>query len=125
VVKERKIICIVCPLACNVNVTLNNEGAVLNITGNQCKEGQKYAVSECQFPGRVLTTTVLIENHERRLLPVRSDRPIPKDKLMDCICFLAPARVKAPVKMGQVIASNIAGTGANMISSDELSVQKK
>ncbi len=120
--KERNIICIVCPLACNIKVTLDNEGTVLIIAGNQCKEGQKYAVSECKFPGRVLTTTVLIENHERRLLPVRSDRPIPKDKLIECACRLVPTRVKPPVKMGQVIMTNIAGTGANMISSDELSI---
>jgi CxxC motif-containing protein len=33
---------------------------------------------------------------------------------------LSEMRIKPPVKMGQVVVGNIAGTGADMVSTDEL-----
>jgi CxxC motif-containing protein len=118
--KEREIICVVCPLACRVNVSIDAKGNVLKVTDNQCKEGKEYALNECKFPGRVLTTTVLTEGSVRKLLPVRSNRLIPKDRLMDCAHFLSKVRARPPVKMGQIISRSILDTGIDVISTDEL-----
>lgn len=118
--KESEIICVVCPLACRVIVNIDEEGNVINVTDNQCKEGKEYAINECKFPGRVLTTTVLTESSGCKLLPVRSDKLIPKNRLLECAHFLAKARVKPPVKIGKIIVRNIAGTGVNMLSTGEL-----
>jgi CxxC motif-containing protein len=118
--KEREIICVVCPLACRVTVSIDAKGNVLKVTDNQCKEGKEYALNECKFPGRVLTTTVLTEGSVRKLLPVRSNRLIPKDRLMDCAHFLSKVRAKPPVKMGQIISRSILDTGIDVISTDEL-----
>lgn len=117
---ERRIICIVCPLSCNMTATIDGEGNVLKVIDNQCKEGKKHAVNECKFPGRVLTTTILTENSVHKLLPVRSNRPIRKDRLMECAYILAGVKVKPTVNIGQVIVPNIAGTGADIVSTDEL-----
>jgi CxxC motif-containing protein len=118
--KKREIICVVCPLACCVTVSIDDEGNVLKVTNNQCKEGKEYAVNECKFPGRVLTTAVLTESSVRKLLPVRSSKLIPKERLMDCAHFLSKVKVKPPVKMGQIISRNILNTGVDVISTDEL-----
>jgi CxxC motif-containing protein len=118
--RENEIICVVCPLACRVKVSMDDEGNVVNVTDNQCKEGKEYAITECNFPGRVLTTTVLTESSVRKLLPVRSNKLIPKGRLMECAHFLAKVRVKPPVKVGQIISPNILDTGINVISTDEL-----
>ena len=118
--QEREIICIMCPLACLVKVTIDDEGNVSDVANNMCKEGNKYAAAECKFPGRVLTATVLTEGSKQVLLPARSNHPIPKEKLMDCMLSLARIKVRPPVKMGQVIVSDIAGTGVDMVATDEL-----
>jgi CxxC motif-containing protein len=118
--KENEIICVVCPLACLVTVSIDDEGKVVKVADNQCKEGKGYAVNECKFPGRVLTTTVLTESSVRKLLPVRSNKLIPKGRLMEFAHFLAKVRVKPPVKVGQIISRNILDTGIDVISTDEV-----
>jgi CxxC motif-containing protein len=116
----REIICIGCPLGCHVMLTLGQDGGITNVSGNQCKEGRKLAIAELQHPERVLTTSVLTEDSRRRLLPVRTDRPVPRHRLPEIIRATANIRVKPPVKVGQEIAHDILGTGANLISTGTL-----
>jgi len=118
--KETELICIMCPLACRVTVTIDDEGNVTGVTNNLCKEGEKYAIAEYKFPGRVLTTTLLTTGASQPLLPTRSSKPIPKTQLMDAMYSLGKIRVKPPVKMAQVVAPDVAGTGVDMVSTDAL-----
>jgi CxxC motif-containing protein len=118
--KEEQIICILCPLGCVMTVTIDDKGDVLGVANNLCKEGEKYAIAECKFPGRTLTTTVLTEGSLRRLLPARTNKPIPKARLMECMRSLSELKVKPPVKMGQAIVNNIIGTDADLVAADEL-----
>ena len=118
--KETELICIMCPLACRVLVSADDDGHILDVVHHQCKEGREYAIAEYRFPARVLTTVILTAAASRHLLPVRSNKPIPKTRLMEVMHSLSKIRIKPPVKMAQVIVSNIAGTGVDMISTDEL-----
>jgi CxxC motif-containing protein len=118
--QERKLVCIMCPLGCNMTATIDNKGEIVSLTDDQCKEGKKYATNECKFPGRVLTTTVLTESSVHKLLPVRSNGLIPKGQLMECAHFLAKVRVKPPMSIGQTISLNILDTKADIISTEEL-----
>jgi CxxC motif-containing protein len=118
--REHAIVCIICPLACRVMVTTNDAGGVLSVANYRCKEGKEYAIAEQTFPARVLTTTVMTIGAVRPLLPVRSSKPLPKAKLLDAMRALSKVRVTAPVRMGQVISANIANTGVDIISTDEL-----
>ena len=118
--KETEIICILCPLGCRITVTTDDVGNTLGVANNLCKEGEKYAVAECKFPGRILTTTVLTEGSSRKLLPVRTGEPIPKEQLTEVVRSLSQIRVKPPIKVGQVIVPNIMSTGVNLISTGEL-----
>jgi CxxC motif-containing protein len=118
--KEQGITCIMCPLGCFMTVTIDDTGEVSGVVNNLCKEGEKYAISECKFPGRTLTTTVLTEGSQQKLLPAKSNRPIPKERLMEAMSSLSGIKVKPPIKMGQVIVPNIIGTGVDLIAGDEL-----
>jgi CxxC motif-containing protein len=119
-IKETTLICIICPLACHIVVTADDSGNILNVANHQCKEGREYVVAEYRFPARILTTTLLTAGASRPLLPVRSSKPIPKTRLMEVMYSLSKIRIKPPIKMAQVIVSNITDTGVDMVSTDEL-----
>jgi CxxC motif-containing protein len=120
---QREIVCIGCPLGCLVNLKITHDGKVESLTGNQCKKGHDYALTEFQHPERVLTATVLTEISHRRLLSVRTDKPVSKDKLKEIMRAISRIRVKPPVRMGQEIAHNILGTEANLISTGKLEIE--
>ena len=116
---EQVLICIGCPLGCNVTLTIGDKGEIENATGNQCKEGKDYAVAECRAPVRVFTATLLTEG-SGRLLPVRTDKPVHRKELKEITKALAKVKVGPPVKVGQIIIPNILGTGANLIATGNL-----
>jgi len=116
---EQTIICIGCPLGCNVTLKIDKKGEVEGLTGNQCKEGREYVIAEYQAPVRIFTATVLTET-AGRLLPVRTDKPVHKGQLKELMGAVAKLRMAPPVKAGQVLVHNILGTGANLIASGNI-----
>ena len=66
-------------------------------------------------PVRILTSTVKVDG-EDRLVPVRSDRPIPKELLMDCMAVIRRTVVKAPVSTYDIIIPDVCGCGANIVA---------
>lgn len=116
--KKTELICIVCPLGCKMEVHLSN--AEYKVTGNKCFKGYDYAIEEVTAPKRYLTSTVKIEGGNICLLPIRSKRPIPKDKLLECMQVINEAVVTAPVKMGDVIISNILSLEIDIIASRDV-----
>lgn len=110
-----KLVCIECPVGCEMEVE-EVEGEV-KVKGNRCPRGEKYAIQEMRNPRRMLTTTVFVEGGIYPLLPVRSDREIPKGMVRECVKELSKIKVKAPVKMGAVVAKNICKTGVDIIAS--------
>ena len=113
---EQKVICIGCPLGCHVTLTVDSDGNISDIAGNQCKEGKRHASTEYLHPERVLTATVLAEGLGNRLLPVRTDKPVPRSQLKEIMLAIAKVKVKPPVSVGQEIVHDILGTGANLIA---------
>ena len=72
------------------------------------------------LPVRILTSTVKLEGADQPLLPVRSEKPVPKELLADCMKVLKAVDVKAPVKRYDVIVENICGCGVNIVASDSV-----
>ena len=112
----KELICIVCPKGCHLTVDEEKDWAV---TGNGCPRGEEYGRSEYLCPVRTLGTTVRVTGAAEPLLPVRTDRPIPKEKLFACMELIRRMTIPAPVTTGQVLVENIADTGANLISCAE------
>ena len=108
--------CVICPLGCTLCVKLSQEGSVENVTGNSCKRGEVYAVSECTHPARTLTTTIRTQNGAEPLVSVKSSQPIPKELLFACMDILNQKRVKAPILIGEVLVANIGNTGIDIIA---------
>ena len=110
----KELICIVCPNGCHLQVDEENGYAV---TGNRCPRGIAYGKTELQNPTRVLTSTVCIAGGTHRRIPVKTDRPIPKGKMFEAMAALDAVRLTAPVEPGQVVLADVAGTGADVITS--------
>ena len=110
----KNITCTRCPMGCTLTVT--EKRGILPVPGQGCPRGEAYGRSEYTCPVRTLTTTVLVTGGAEPLLPVRTDRPIPKEKLFDCMEIVRSLRVAAPVSAGQVLLEDLAGTGANLIA---------
>ena len=114
---EKKFTCTRCPMGCALTVT--ERESVLTVTGNGCLRGEEYGRSEYLCPVRTLTTTVRVTGAAEPLLPVRTDRPVPKDKIFQCMELIRSMTVAAPVTTHQVLLENIADTGANLIACAE------
>ncbi|MDI9540736.1 MAG: DUF1667 domain-containing protein [Bacillota bacterium] len=112
-----ELICIGCPKGCRLSVDENKDYAV---SGHSCQIGVEYGRSEVLNPTRVLTTTVKIENAIHNSLPVKSSKPLAKDKLIEVVKALKDIKVKSPIKMNEVIVENILDTGIDIISTREM-----
>ena len=118
--REEIIICIGCPMGCQTILMIDDKGAVAEITGCKCKEGNNYVIEEYRNPVRVLTGTVLTEGSLQPLLPVRTNSPIPKQRLKEGAKALANLRVKSPIRIGEVVLPNLLGIGADVIATSEV-----
>lgn len=107
--------CINCPLGCQITVTTDAQGEQ-HFEGNGCKRGIAYAQAELTHPTRTITSTVRLQGAAIGQLPVKTDAPIPKGKIRDCMCSLKPVEVCAPVKAGEIILKDVCGTGVNIVA---------
>lgn len=117
--KKHNYVCINCPLSCSLEL-VEEEGKILEIAGNECEVGKRYAEEEFRDPRRTVTTTVRVRNGVLPLLPVVSSRPVPKAMVKEVVRALAGVEVEAPVADGQIIVRNILETGADIIASRRL-----
>ena len=115
--KTTELTCIVCPMGCTLTVTQNQEGEILSVEGNTCPRGVSYAKNELLHPVRTLTTTVALAGGG--VLPVKTDRPIPKKLLFACMEAVNAACADKDTRAGQVIIENILGTGANLVATKD------
>ena len=119
---EKKFICIMCPLGCEVTVKSDASGQITEILGNSCKKGENYVSDEFKKPMRILTSTVSVEGDHLARLPVRTSGLIPKDRIFDCMKEILKVRVKAPIKLGDKMIENIRGLGVDVIATRDLSL---
>ncbi len=111
--------CIVCPKGCQLTVELDGKN-ILSVTGHTCKRGEVYAINECTAPMRTLTTTAPVKGGG--VVPVKTDRAIPKEMLFDCMREINAVRVDPDAKIGDTVIENILGTGANVITTRNVKV---
>ena len=111
---KKEIICTVCPRGCHIQVEGEGE-KVLSVEGQGCKRGLEYASAEFAHPVRILTTTVKLDG-QNDLLPVRSNKPLPREKLFECMDVIRSIEVSAPVARYDVVVSNICDTGVDIVA---------
>jgi len=117
--EKLKIICITCPRGCSLEV--DHEGkTVTKVNGNVCKRGVDYARRELSDPRRMVASTVKINGGVHPLLPVCTSAPFPKPMIQELLSRLRNVNLQSPVKMGQVVLSNVLDTGIDIIASRDL-----
>ena len=109
----KELICIVCPKGCHLTVDEENGYAV---SGNNCPRGEEYGKNEVIAPKRTITSTVKVSGGLYPRLPVKTDKPIPKELIFEAMKLLDAVELTAPVKVGDVVIENVLGTGANFIA---------
>lgn len=108
--------CISCPLGCPLKVETDSSGKVLKVTGNTCKRGEEYGKKEVTNPTRTVTSTVRLLGGTVPVVSVRTQTDIPKEKIFQCMEEIRKAAAEAPVRIGDVILENVAGTGVSVVA---------
>lgn len=111
----KKFTCVVCPIGCEVEVKAEND-KIQEISGFKCKRGEEYARNEFLNPTRILTSTVKIKNHDLPVISVRTDIPIPKNEIFNCMEIIKNLEIEAPIRMNKILIHDINNTGANIIT---------
>ena len=115
--KERLLTCIVCPRGCALTVTLDESGKPTSVSGNACGRGVVYAEKECTHPERTVTSTV--RTSCGAVVAVKTKETVPKEKVFAVMEEINKARAKCPVKVGDVVIENVAGTGVSVVATAE------
>ena len=123
-IEKKHFTCVTCPIGCEIDVELQ-DGNVVSMEGSKCKKGKEFVLQELEEPMRILTTTVRIQGARWAMLPVRTDKPIPKRLLFRVIEELANIELQAPAKMSDVIVGDIAGTGADIVATRNMKLHPK
>ena len=113
--EKRELTCIGCPLGCAVTVELDG-GQIVSVSGHTCPRGEAYARKEVAAPTRIVTSTVKVVGGSRERVSCKTARDIPKDKIFDVMKAINSAAVTAPVRIGDVLIVDAAGTGVSVIA---------
>ncbi|MFP4312031.1 MAG: DUF1667 domain-containing protein [Nitriliruptoraceae bacterium] len=112
-------VCTNCPLGCRLEVDAVDDD-VIEVRGNTCKRGVKYGIQEHLDPRREVSTTMWLAGGPMERIPVRAAEAVPKPKVTEFVASLAGMVVQAPIACGQVLASDVAGTGIDVIATREV-----
>ncbi len=111
--------CICCPLGCQLHAEMQ-EGRVVSVSGNTCKNGDQYARKELTAPTRIVTTTVRVRGGIRPVVSVKTACDVPKEKIFECMKELKSIELEAPIVMGQTILHGIAGTSIDVVATSAI-----
>jgi CxxC motif-containing protein len=103
-----KFVCIACPIGCPLELEHDGDH-IIEVAGNDCKRGAKYARQEFSDPRRSLSTTVAISGAMWGRLPVKTTGQVPKDRVMEAAGVIHEIRCRAPVEVGQVLLEGLLG----------------
>jgi len=123
-IEKKHFTCVTCPVGCEVDVEVQ-DGSILSMTGNKCDKVKEFVLQELKEPMRVLTSTVRIKGAKWAMLPVRTDKPIPKRLFTQAMGELAGIDLKAPVHISEVIIRDIAGSGANIVATRTMELRSE
>ena len=111
----KELTCIVCPRGCRLKVDDNME-----VTGNTCPRGKIYAINELTHPTRTITSSVRVSNRHYTLVSVKTDKPVPKDKMFEVMKEIDKISVEAPTRIGQIVLANVLGTDSNVVITKDI-----
>lgn len=111
----RELTCIGCPMGCLVSVTMDGK-EIKSVSGNSCANGDRYARREVTNPTRIVTSTAIVGDGDLPRVSVKTKTDVPKDKIFDVMKEINKIQAKAPVRIGDVLIPDVAGTGVPVIA---------
>ncbi len=117
-VVKTEMTCIQCPLGCRLMVESDGDQQILSIQGNTCGRGPKYAADELKHPKRMVCSTVRVEGARYGVVSVKTQQAVPKDQIFSVMEVIRKIGTPLPVHAGEVIVENIAGTGVNLVATE-------
>jgi len=121
---NREFICIICPKSCHLAVKWEGK-EIKDIIGAGCPKGKDYAKDEITNPLRVFTGSIEVVNGDFSLASVKTPVPIPKKYLKEIGEITHCLKIKAPIKIGQVVASNLLGEDIDLIATRKVNIINK
>ena len=118
----KEFICINCPLGCHLTVDDSDKENV-KVTGNTCKRGETYGINEVLHPKRMVTSSVSVLNGERPVVSVKTKDAIPKELIFESLEVLKKTKLKAPVKIGDIVVKNVLNTGVDFVATANVGVK--
>ncbi|MFA5088427.1 MAG: DUF1667 domain-containing protein [Candidatus Omnitrophota bacterium] len=114
----KNLTCTECPKGCALTVEVE-DGKVAKVSGNLCAKGDIYARSEIENPLRILTSSVLAQGLNLKMVPVRTDKGIPRKKIFEAMAEVKKIKLKRAVQVDDVIVGNFMGLGVNLVATRE------
>ena len=114
-VEKRHFVCVVCPIGCEIDVVHDGK-KIISMAGNKCEKSEEFVRQELIEPMRILTTTVRIQGARWAVIPVRSDKAVPKRLFPRIMKQLRRIGLRAPVNVLDVVVRDVLQTGANIIT---------
>ncbi len=110
---EKNMICICCPKGCHLTY---KDGEV---TGNSCLRGLNYGKQEATNPTRIVTSTVEVNSKDVKVIPVKTNAPVPKNMIFKVMEEINKVKVNPPIAMNQVIIKDVLSLGVDIIATKE------
>ena len=114
----KEMTCITCPNGCHLQIEEKDEKIL--VTGNRCKRGETFAISELTHPMRTICSTVRTTCREIPVLPVRVSQVIPKEQIFDVMKEINRVVLDHPVAAGDVIIPHVLGLEADVIATSNV-----
>ena len=119
-----KLVCIVCPNSCEMEVHLDGD-EIKSIKGNLCPRGIDYVRKELLSPERNIASTIEVSGGVISLVSVKSAKEIPRERIMDVMDAIAGVKIEAPVKAGDILVNDVAGTGVDIVATKNVLSDEK
>ncbi len=111
---ETKMTCMNCRRGCALEVSFEGN-KLISVTGNACARGKDFAKREIsETKASFLSEIRLIGSKD--FLPVKTEKPIPKEKFSEAEAFCKGFRVPIPIRIGDVLVNDFCQTGIRLIA---------
>ena len=115
-------ICVVCPNGCSIDAEFEagRPPKLISAEGYACDRGLSWVRQEIENPMRTIASSMLVKNGNFIAASVRTRSAIPLEKVRDVMEEIRKRELDAPVRIGDVLIPNAAGTGADVIATRDV-----
>lgn len=119
----REMICINCPIGCNLKVYGDNEENI-RVEGNKCPRGLQYGKDEVLNPKRMVTSSVPLRKNENtgiyQMISVKTLEAVPKELIFSVLKEIKSIDLKSngikKIEVGDVLLENVCNTGVDIVA---------